>query len=154
MASGKEHRRVGLVAGAGFALYRAREQPPALAALEALGGLYGGAHGARLHDLLEPATSPNHRGPAHSLVLNSAAFAAGRATVDAFQRDLRAWAATQLEIAGKAETPALEAFLRAFAAIASHFLVGYTNGFVGGAVSHLALDAPTPKGIPLLMRDF
>ena len=31
-----------------------------------------------------------------------------------------------------------------------HFVVGFANGIAAGYVSHLALDATTPRGIPLL----
>jgi hypothetical protein len=154
MANGKEHRRVGQIAGAGFAAYRARHQDPGLAVLEAVGGVYGGAHGARLHDVIEPATNPNHRGVGHSVVANGAVIGLGRATLDDFQSNLRRWAAEQLDQARDSETPLLEALVRVAGAVGAHLLVGYTNGFVGGAVSHLALDAPTAKSIPMLVRGF
>jgi hypothetical protein len=34
------------------------------------------------------------------------------------------------------------------------FLAGFTNGLAAGYVSHLALDAATPRSIPLLTNGF
>ena len=39
---------------------------PIDATLELFGGVVGGIAGGRLPDLIEPATSPNHRDPAHA----------------------------------------------------------------------------------------
>lgn len=154
MADGITHRNVGQITGAGFALYRARHQDPLAAAFEALGGWYGGRHGARIHDVLEPATTPNHRGACHSIAANGAVIALGKDALDALHADLRSWADEQAQHALAPEMPWYEALLRLVGAAGAHMLVGYTNGVAAGAVSHLALDAPTAAGIPLLVRGF
>lgn len=154
MANGKTHRLVGQVTGAGFAVYRARHQEPLAAMVECLAGCRGGEHGARLHDLLEPATSPNHRNLWHGVAVNGAAVAFLKEPLDDIHERLRTWAKAQVDRALQSETPWWEAAVLILAAGTAHALVGYTNGFVAGAASHLLLDAGTAKGIPLLVRGF
>lgn len=154
MANGKTHRRVGQVAGAGFALYRARDQHPVALVLETLGGRYGGAAGSALHDMLEPATSPNHRDFFHSIAFNGAAIAKAKPAFDAGQEVLRRWAGQRVADAMAPGTGLLDQLLHLLGAGLAHLAVGYLNGFAAGGVSHLALDAKTPRSLPLLTHGF
>lgn len=141
------HEVVGAASGAAFTLLRAGTSPTPQAASEVLGGTFGGWLGGLLPDVLEPATSPNHRELAHSLV------AGGTLT---FAR-LAEWQAKC-----RAEAKCCEARAFAFALgsdarrsaeweiLGWRFLAGLLVGLVAGYASHLILDAGTAKGLPLL----
>lgn len=154
MSNRRMHVTVGSIAGAGFAGYRAREQKPLALALEAFGGYHGGRHGARLHDLLEPATTPLHRNVCHGIGFNTAAFAFGKKMLDSAQADLRARARELVDHANDPETGFIETALCLVGAGLAHIGVGYLNGAAAGAGSHLLLDAGTAQGLPLLCRGF
>jgi len=113
----------------------------------ALGGAIGGWVGGMAPDVLEPATSGHHRDFAHSvaggaLFLNPSLFALAtqwREKGEALEN-----AASAMDDA----VPERENLL--FRAFALHFAAGALVGFLAGYVSHLVLDATTPRGIPLL----
>ena len=60
------------IPAAAAAAYRARTAPTDQLIAEAIGGLIGGWVGGVLPDILEPATSPNHRRVAHSAAAGGA----------------------------------------------------------------------------------
>src|SRR5262245_21689746 len=92
MSSRKTHVAVGTIAGGGMAAYRARDQDVETALLETFAGILGGRHGARVHDLLEPATTPLHRGFFHSLAFNGGAVVVAKSAFDAKHDEWRAFA--------------------------------------------------------------
>lgn len=102
----------------------------------AIGGSLGGLAGSRLPDILEPATHPRHRNGFHSVALVSAS----------------GWAA----FAGMSEWQGTWAGARASATPEKRLLLAFARGLFSGALggygSHLALDAGTPLGLPLLPR--
>lgn len=154
MSNGKEHRRVGKAVGGAAALWRAREQAPLNLALEALGGFVGGGHGAQLHDILEPATIPRHRSFGHSVAFNSTLGFGVHRGLDGVQHALREASAS---LTRKAQDPArdgMERFCAGLLSLVATFGAGYVAGAVGGAASHLVLDAGTPSSLPLLIAGF
>ena len=84
-------------------------------------GLVGGIPGGRIHDTLEPAKHPNHRGFFHSWLL----FAVVSSAVSSLHEQLCA-----------GQTSGLGARL--------------LNGLGWGSCTHFASDAPTAKGLPLV----
>lgn len=80
----------------------------------------GGYGGARFPDVIEPATNPNHRAFFHSLTVGAGS------TLSLGKPDM--WL---LDI----ENPHVRAL---------------TTGFLVGHISHLLLDASTPKGLPVV----
>jgi len=98
-------------------------------------------------DVLEPATLPNHRKFAHSLVT---AGALTLAKVAEWQADCRRRSAAHGEAAlsllrrSKARTDA------ELAAVRWSFLAGLIAGFFAGYASHLVLDAATTRSLPLI----
>jgi membrane-bound metal-dependent hydrolase YbcI (DUF457 family) len=105
----------------------------------------GGAVGGAAPDLLEPATSPNHRAFFHSLVVAGSLTAAWAADLAADCH--RAAEACEARAAcasddGSRQWERLKAFLwRA--------LAGFLVGLFAGYGSHLVLDAATSRGLPL-----
>jgi hypothetical protein len=163
MPDGATHKLIGASGGCVFAAYRAKDQNPGSWIAELAGGAIGGYVGGILPDILEPAISSWHRGVAHSYV--------GGATV----------VATAIEVLSKWEiacrtnaenckaTPAIVIpggmfvaappdpvyqFLSSLAELFWRLMAGFLNGLVAGYVSHLALDAITPRSIPLLASGF
>ena len=81
MPNRRTHIDAGAIAGTATALVMAREQSGAILLAELAGGMLGGALGGAMPDVLEPATSPNHRKLAHSLVTAGAKRDATKPTV-------------------------------------------------------------------------
>jgi membrane-bound metal-dependent hydrolase YbcI (DUF457 family) len=146
---GKTHKQVGLLVGLGsVGVYRfAERKMPRLG--EIAGAAFGGMLGAGMPDILEPATSSYHRGIAHGVATSAAGVAGAfkvlqdlRPRLDAKADELRARAA--------ASENGLQRLLLALGALLVDFLNGLATGFVPGYVSHVTLDATTPRGIPLI----
>lgn len=149
MSNRRTHLIVGTVTGLGTAAYLARsESPPALAA-EVAGGAIGGMIGCLGPDAAEPAIHSWHRSTAHSYATAATILAATAQGIERWQNFCRNRA--QLHDAARltAATDA-ERVLHGFMAFLWHFLSGFVSGAPLGYLSHLALDALTPRGIPLL----
>jgi len=149
MANSREHLLWGAAAGAGVYILSAWITGEKISFSELLGSALSGVLTAKVPDILEPATHPNHRAVFHSVCFAGLALP-------------NAWAATckkREEIIGQAQ----ECERRA--AIATNnqerdywsqqanwlrFCAGSLLGLVPGYASHLAADALTPKGLPLL----
>lgn len=68
MPSANTHVPIGLMVGASRDTSTPKEAPSLDRLIETLGGLLGGYIGARLPDIIDPPTSPNHRDIAHSAI--------------------------------------------------------------------------------------
>ena len=168
MANRATHRRVGRAAGAVYAAHRAKDQKVGHFITESIGGVIGGDIGALAADWLEPAVSSWHRGTAHSCAAGGAVLSLGDilAQAEVFCRaeaERKAIQRSALEMVPHPTLPnvfvpapgsvltnlwllACELFWRAVA--------GLTNGLAAGYISHLVLDAGTPRSIPLLVKGF
>lgn len=144
------HVVVGTLAGLGAAAYVSRnETDPLYRAIQIICGGMGGYDGGALPDELEPAITPLHRGLVHSVALG------GGATVAMFKKGEVPvlWAREQvrkLEDELAAAVNGWERFILALAVLAGHAAIGYGVGMAAGYTSHLALDAATPRSLPLL----
>jgi hypothetical protein len=144
----RTHREVGTLAGALAALHNANAQAPGDQLLELVGGGLGGRLGGCMPDVLEPAISSWHRGTAHSYSLLMVAYHNRERLLGAAEwcrekaRDLR----SQIP-----SSPGRELSLEFWAA-AWALMAGFLVGFAAGYVSHLALDALTPRGLPVVWR--
>ncbi len=105
--------------------------------------------GGILPDVLEPATSPHHRQLAHSLVVGGSLAVAKVAEMQASCRSLSSEATQRASVlpVGSPERRDAE-----FLALFWRFVAGFLIGLATGYASHLALDACTPQGLPLLGR--
>ena len=136
MSNRDEHVAAGVAVGGllGLVQVATRGGSAHECAAGAFGGALGGLLGGRAPDLLEPPDHPHHRGAMHSWAFATAGSAAA-AKVASPWTDF--WEAQR---AGRTASECL--VLAAFE--------GFGPGAVGGYASHLALDAGTPMGLPLL----
>jgi len=149
MANRRAHTIAGAAAGGTSAFVLARDQEPLHLPAETLGGALGGGVGGRLPDLIEPAYYPGHRSVAHALVPFGAVGAAVVPRLRAGQQRARQraeqWRARRI-----VSTNTIEQLLLWLAEIACRLASGAMAGIAAGYASHLALDATTPMGLPLL----
>jgi hypothetical protein len=167
---GKEtHSYVGVTAGAGYAAFQAKGQAPLNFLVEVAGGAVGGWYGGLLPDVIEPGTSSWHRSFAHSGTTGTGVVAVMKTTLTDW-REFCYERSEYCRIQGEqivvnmvpdALVPNL--FVPAppdpwtqvgwtLAALFWRFAAGFANGLAAGYVSHLALDALTPRSIPFLTR--
>jgi hypothetical protein len=159
MPGRKTHQLVGATAGVAFAAVEAKNQPSQHMCIEMIGGGFGGYAAGMLPDWLEPAICSWHRGICHSATAGAAVLYA-RATLAQWAQICRQNAdrcrmVPQVEDVHTGgwlplpQTP-LQQFCAQLGELFWRFLAGFLNGLAAGYVSHLALDAATPRGIPLL----
>jgi hypothetical protein len=168
MANRKTHRRAGRISGAVYAAHRAKGQSAGKFLVETTAGAFGGDVGALAADWLEPATSSWHRGTAHSCAAGSVILSLGDllANVEAYcrqQADLNAEERKTLQATQDSAQPNLfvaapsSSLAQLWLTICEMFwraAAGFTNGLTAGYISHLVLDAGTPRSIPLLTNGF
>lgn len=151
MSDRKTHQQIGLAAGAVYASYRAKDQNTSNWLLEVAGGAARGYMGGLLPDILEPAISSWHRDVAHSC-------ATGGTIVSALVNMLPEWEtacrenAERCRAAATVSTDSAIQLLSALGELFWRFLAGFLHGLASGYVSHLALDAVTPRSIPFITR--
>jgi len=150
--NGKTHRAVGAVSGFAVTLARSDGQEKWKRLAEGVGGALGGYLGACAPDVLEPAVHSWHRNGCHSV-------SAGAAVVVGARKAVGAWEAKCREMAARCETKRhaagvndLQRLLYLIAEVALRIAAGLLSGAATGYVSHLVLDAVTPRGIPLICR--
>jgi hypothetical protein len=147
MPKRRAHAWAGATAGGGAPFLRSRGEAGAHQVLETLAGCGGGWLGGLLPDVLEPALSPCHRDSAHSY---TALAGVASATLETWRRSCRERAESyRVRCANPALDPATRMLcecLELFWRVAAGFLTGLQAGYV----SHLALDALTPSGLPIV----
>lgn len=161
MPSENTHKYVGLVVGAAYAGHRAKAQSGPNWWAEVAGGAVGGYLGGRLPDILEPALSSWHRGVAHSCSAGGAIIVVKDPFTlweTACRENAEKCKAIPMAPHGGMFVPVpIDLFSQMFLKLAElwwRFLAGFLNGLAAGYVSHLALDAATPRSIPLLTAAF
>lgn len=149
MAKRGTHLVVGGATGVAAAAYAARNQDPWNFVAEVIGGGVGGALGSLAPDVLEPAIHSWHRSLAHSCATGVAGAVVAQRHVSSWQQRCRAEAQRheQLRLASNDEWARCWHALMAFIWRA---LSGFAVGAPAGYVSHLVLDAGTPRSLPLL----
>jgi membrane-bound metal-dependent hydrolase YbcI (DUF457 family) len=150
MPNGRTHAVVGMISGAGAVYLLSADQPEGSRVLELCGGLLGGYVGGKLPDWLEPAYCSWHREFAHSVTAGVSVFELGRRFVCSWE-DWCRQRANEIEFR-RAQLPpgSPQAYLFGLAELFLRMLAGFLAGLVAGYVSHLALDAGTPRGIRLI----
>lgn len=141
------HAIAGIGAGVVTAAIRAKDLPEDCKLAELVGGAVGGWLGGVLPDVIEPATTPNHRNVAHSVAAGGGLTLAKVADAQAKCREQAAFYAERVRTAGLTDADRSHAQLMM---LAWHFIAGAAAAFVAGYASHLTLDALTKKSIPLI----
>jgi len=150
MPRNESHVMAGSTAGALYSLFLSKDQKAEDRFLELIGGGIGGYWGGRLPDIVEPAPrNPGHRAFAHSLVVGSASYASAKRFASEWARCFRQ-AADRLALQNQ-EQPSSEPdrLLCVALEILLRVAAGMGAGFIAGYVSHLVLDAGTPRSLPL-----
>lgn len=145
MANGKAHRKTGLIVGTVAGAIAALDEDGAAFLAEVAGGALGGKFGGMMPDVLDPPTSPNHRGLAHGIIPAGALFTWAMAELPGWQAELRN-RATHHAVAFR-RTGDIQEFMME---MMLHALSGFLAGLIGGYASHLLMDARTPKGLPVV----
>ena len=149
MANARTHQVVGVISGLGVtALCRIREEKNVRLG-ELLGAGFGGAVGGALPDLIEPATSSYHRQFAHSGVAAGGIVFTALKGLPALRAKLDA-KADELYAQATAATHWLGEILLFLGAFLIDALAGFVTGVAGGYLSHILLDATTPRGVPII----
>jgi hypothetical protein len=163
MSDGATHKLTGVGSGAVFAGYRAKGQSFENFLAEVAGGAIGGYFGGILPDILEPAISSWHRSVAHSYVSGGTIVVSANAVLSSWEAACRNNAencqALQMIPAPNgafvvAPSDPIQRFLSSLAELFWRLMAGFLNGLVAGYISHLGLDALTPRSIPLLVSRF
>ena len=138
MANREDHDQFGAALSALVALLRsdAEKDRPMDVVLRVTAAYFGGKIGAKVPDWLEPAVSSWHRSTAHSLTAGATIFEITRRKIDAWEAHCRTKQAEAREAGNESDVW--------FWAAAS----GFGPAIATGYISHLALDAQTPRGIP------
>jgi hypothetical protein len=152
MPNRRVHLRAGAAVGAGAALVQAIGQRPQYAMLEAFGGAIAGAMGGATPDVMESSArfGPNHRDSAHSaMAIAGVVKTAVSLNLEWVQhwRQLSDRLLAAVEQEGVGSPRRLTYQLQGMAA---RVAAGMLAGFAAGYLSHLVLDAETPKGLPLV----
>lgn len=145
MPNRQVHVPVGIASGAAVAVWCARDQRLEYAIAEMVGGALGGWAGSRLPDIIDLPSHPNHRSIGHGVL------PCGVALAEAVRRlpDLQAYLREQASVR-EAVCPGGRDERLSLSSILLRFLAGASAGFVAGYASHLALDAPSSKSLPLI----
>lgn len=164
MANRRTHRRVGRISGAVYAAHRAKGQTVGQCITESIGGAVGGDVGSLLADWLEPGISSWHRGTAHSCaagmgILSLGEVLAGAETYCRQQAERKVAELRTLQMTPDPAQPnvfipvpnsSLTQLWLTICELVWRTLAGFANGLAAGYLSHLVLDAGTPRSIPLL----
>jgi hypothetical protein len=148
------HDVAGTAAGGLLAVLMAGEQPNERIFAECLGGCVAGLLASRLPDKIDPPVCPNHRDVGHAVLVAGGGLAALWAAIREGQEALRSYAGSLAEKRAISNSMSdFEKFCSWLLEMGCRFLAGAIAGAVGGYGSHLALDAGSPQGLPLLCRD-
>lgn len=149
----REHKNIAGVVGGATALVFAAEQQPLQMLAEVAGGIFMGSQAGTWADYIEPGISSHHRQEAHAIVPSLAGANLVFQNLTSMQGYLRQSAAQCFDLAQNTADP-LRAFLNVVVGFGLHFVAGAVPAVATGYLSHVALDACTPRGVPLLVRGF
>jgi hypothetical protein len=118
---------------------------------ETLGGWFAGQHAGTWADVAEPATSSHHRDSCHALLPTAYAATLAFQRVDSLQRVLRARAQEFFQFA-VGTNDGVQQVANIAVGLLLHVIAGAVPSVPASYISHVALDASTPRGVPLLFR--
>ncbi len=140
MSSGKTQRTVGVAIGVGAVFAHNYMTTSEHYLMDYLGAAIGGYIGAKIPDIIDPPTSPNHRSIGHSVVFNTLLLKWVLSNIDKFRTYCLKQANEKQNCDGSISLTS--EFYR--------FSAGVSFGITAGHISHLALDMTTAKSLPLI----
>jgi membrane-bound metal-dependent hydrolase YbcI (DUF457 family) len=151
MPKRRVHITAGVIAGLGAGLATARQLPQEHQLVHVGFATLGGVIGSMLPDVIEPATSPNHRGSFHSLL---AAGGLTAATAADWSARCHRRAAECDARAAQCQVGSHERSDQELKALCFRALAGLIIGLIAGYGSHLLLDSTTSRSLPLISAHF
>jgi membrane-bound metal-dependent hydrolase YbcI (DUF457 family) len=149
MANSREHTLWGSAAGVAAYIHFAYRKDEPISLSELLGSALSGILAAKVPDILEAATHPNHRSIFHGIFF--AVLALPTAWVSTCKkREAIIGQAQECERRAAVTINNPERHNWNQRAVWLRFCAGHLLGLIPGYASHLAADALTPKGLPLL----
>jgi hypothetical protein len=148
MPNRRVHQAIGAAAGAGYAACRVRSENASHDWAEVLGGTFGGILGGAMPDQIDPPVNPRHRSLGHGVIPSVAVVKLYYGRLDHIQARLRGNADEHTARAKSIENRGAR-FIHHVLSLIFRLLAGAAAGLLAGYVSHLALDALTPSGLPL-----
>lgn len=140
----RTHQNVGLIAGAAWAAYQARDEIETDLLLEVLGGAIGGWLASTWPDVLDPPSTPRHRDLFHSVVILAVVLLV---SLDQQRQQCRDHARNAAQRAGHLQSARI-------CAVGLRILAGAISGIQAGYASHLVLDGTTRESLPLVVNGF
>jgi hypothetical protein len=153
MSDRTTHVTVGVGVGALAAYCASHDQLDSQRSLEVLGGCLGGYWGARLPDVIDPATHPDHRHIGHGALTAAGVGLVCWRNLPVQQQALRA-RADSLRFKAAFARDGFSKLLWQLGECALRVSAGALPALMAGYASHLALDSTTPMGIPIIKRGF
>lgn len=155
MPNGPTHQLLGALSGAAAAHhYVASSLSPlerkAGTSMLVVGGLIAGGLGGRIPDLLDPPLHPNHRAFFHSVVAGCAVAGAAALTVKKLGVLLAPPGASTVAVEPTGTASARRSHPAASVSLDQALVFALVLALLVGVLSHLAADAGTPKGLPLI----
>ena len=149
MANGKVHKIVGISAGGGLAYLSTSDMQAADRILEMLGGCFGGALGGKAPDWIDPPTNPNHRSVGHGVIPVASIAKWYFENLPKWQATCRAAAEQHSQLRQQSQTN-LHSAWHGLMEILFRLIAGFLAGLPAGYLSHVGLDAVTPKSLPFV----
>lgn len=149
MANRREHDQAAVLTGVAHALITNTRASAYQLVTDVIGQVIGARVGARLPDWAEPALHSHHRDVVHGVTFAGVATVKGRRLARRLRRRLLAKAKGYAERRASSQH-VFDRLVLWFAEAACRLAAGIVVGVIPGYLSHLFLDAATPRGIPLL----
>ena len=137
-----------MLAGAGYAFYKAKNENSFDTVIEILGGIFGGNLGSQIADSIDLPTNPHHRSIAHGMIPNAMATPLFLSLLKTVQTWLGENATKYQTKANSTKSLFIELWNN-FLSLLCHFGARFIAGIGIGHLSHLALDIRTPASLQI-----
>lgn len=147
------HRWISSVGGLGVGLYLSRDCPAEVAVVRIGAALLGTRVGGALPDIIEPGSHSWHRKTAHSMAVEGTLTWMGMNPPSDVQGAVDHWEETARQLREqRSSLPANDSRRMGlwFKEMGLHAMIALLAGLILGYVLHLAADATTPRGLPII----
>lgn len=153
MPDSRTHRAISTAGGFGLGLYMARNRPADVACARISGAVLGAVVGGALPDVIEPGLHSWHRKTAHSVAVGGGLAWLGLDPPGEFRSVIDQWDEGARLLRERRQALPLDHPDRCglwLKEMGTHVLISLLGGLLLGYVLHLAADATTPRGLPLV----